>query len=251
MHTYMHTYTFTHTYHTHYTHTHTHTQHTHTYTNTPTHTHTHTQVKFSHGGHQFAAVNISNIVIYSNYTLEKLGIYICLCVCVCIYTYILLYVCTYMYIHIYTHTHTCMYIYIQRIFIHTNTDVPLIYTHTQACSFRTRPWSKASAGRQTTSGNTAYVRRNTAYVRRNTAYVRRNTAYVRRNTAYLLVDRRPQVRVIVGLFCSIVGLFRLHTRPLLTLVRTSASFQRASMAPCTSGACRHKFWKVQKKNLIR
>ena len=31
-------------------------------------------VRFAHGGHMFAAVNISNIVIFSNYTLEKLGV---------------------------------------------------------------------------------------------------------------------------------------------------------------------------------
>merc|ERR1719199_660328 len=33
-------------------------------------------VRFAHGGHQFAAVNMSNIVIYSNYTLDKLGVLI-------------------------------------------------------------------------------------------------------------------------------------------------------------------------------
>lgn len=33
-------------------------------------------VKFAHGGHLFAAVHICNIVIYSNYTLEKLGVLI-------------------------------------------------------------------------------------------------------------------------------------------------------------------------------
>ncbi|KAJ1478335.1 WD40-repeat-containing domain protein [Baffinella frigidus] len=34
------------------------------------------QVKFSNGGHLFAAVNISNIIIYSTYTFEKLGVLI-------------------------------------------------------------------------------------------------------------------------------------------------------------------------------
>ena len=34
------------------------------------------QVKFSNGGHLFAAVNVSNIVIYSTYTFEKLGVLI-------------------------------------------------------------------------------------------------------------------------------------------------------------------------------
>uniref|UniRef100_A0A7S4PPE0 Uncharacterized protein n=1 Tax=Guillardia theta TaxID=55529 RepID=A0A7S4PPE0_GUITH len=34
------------------------------------------EVRFSHGGHKFAAVNISNIVIFSTYTFEKLGVLI-------------------------------------------------------------------------------------------------------------------------------------------------------------------------------
>lgn len=34
------------------------------------------QLRFSHGGHLFCAVNISNLIIYSTYTFEKVGVLI-------------------------------------------------------------------------------------------------------------------------------------------------------------------------------